>query len=71
MRYFAYDEDGSEKPVILPEEEIVATYSPYLKKSMEAHGELNNYSDSLCVGEWVIDNWAWEVDKHGHAICNQ
>lgn len=78
-RYFSYSEYDPESPlsdenggyiVTLSEEEIRRQYYPWWYEKMckkfgkEKVDELYTFED--CLTDWVVVNWAWEVNVCGN-----
>lgn len=71
MRYFSYNEyteDPNENPVkTVSEEDIRRDYYPYWYERMcKKYGE--EYVDAYfsfpdCLEDWIVVNWAWEVNS--------
>lgn len=68
MRYFSYDDysDDGGHIVTMSEEEIRKQYWPYWYGRMcEKFGQEHvdkTYSFQDCLDDWIIVNWAWEVE---------
>ena len=68
MRYFSFNEFDGESGWVstLSEDDIRRDYFPYWQKRMiDKFGEEYynaNYSFEDCLNDWIIGNWAWEVD---------
>lgn len=74
-RRFAYNEQGHDHPVIVDEDQIRATYWTYWEGQMlaaRARGQLNalnaNIDWETCLEDFIVTNWAWEVDEEGAPI---
>lgn len=69
MRYYSYNEynPDDDDVVTLSEEDIRKTYYPYwYGKMCEKFGKEHvdkTYSFEDCLCDWIVVNWAWEVDK--------
>ena len=76
MKYYSYNEYDPESEladetggyvVTVSEEDIRKVYWPYWYGRMidrfgKAHVD-NNYSFNDCLDDWIVVNWAWEVNK--------
>lgn len=65
MRYFSYNE-LDQKVQTMSEQEIRETYYPYwydlmCKKFGKEHVD-KTYNFEDCLEDWIIVNWAWEVN---------
>jgi len=68
MRYFSYNE-LDQKVQTMSEQEIRETYYPYwydlmCKKFGKEHVD-KTYNFEDCLEDWIIVNWAWEVNDNG------
>ena len=69
MRYYSYNEyveDESNLIVTMSEEDIRRDYWPFwygkmCKKYGKEHVDAN-YSFEECLEDWIVVNWAWEVN---------
>jgi hypothetical protein len=70
MKYYSYNEytENSDENLIVTvsEEEIRQTYYPWwYKKMCEKYGEQyvdENFCFPDCLEDWIITNYAWEVE---------
>jgi hypothetical protein len=66
MRYFSYNEVG-EGVVTVSEDDIRKYYWPYWYNRMcEKYGQKyvdDIYSFKECLDDWMVINWAWEVES--------
>lgn len=75
MRYFSYNEYDPDHPnavdggyvVTVSEEDIRREYYPFwYSKMCEKFGQEyvdENYTFYDCLDDWIVVNWAWEVDQ--------
>lgn len=71
MRYYSYNEytdpDELHYVVTVSEEELRQKYYPYwYGKMCDKFGKDHvdaTYSFEDCLEQWIIVNWAWEVNK--------
>jgi hypothetical protein len=72
MRYYSYnvysdDEDLEDTVVTVSEDDIRKDYYPFWHSKMSAkfgkeHVDAN-YSFEDALEDWIVINWAWEVEK--------
>ena len=65
MRYFRYVEPGWADEVVtttMSEEQILQEYWAYWKRRMEEVGRHDLISEENCIQDFVVVNWAWEVE---------
>lgn len=69
MRYYCYDEfsdDDTNLVITKSEEDIRSEYWPYwYGKMCDKFGKDvvdKNYSFEDCLEDWIVVNWAWEVN---------
>lgn len=61
MRTFQYDDLDGTKTVT--EKEIVDTYFPFWSSKMREAGKEDLISEQLCIEDFCVINWAWEVEN--------
>jgi hypothetical protein len=78
VKYYSYNtynfnEDGSLNDIVvtLSEAQILEVYKDYWQERMIAkfgkeHFEAN-YTDKDCIEDWVVVNWAWEVNEQNQS----
>jgi len=69
LRYFTYNEQSAdEEPILVTksEKEILDEYWDWwYDKMCEKFGKEHvdaNYSSKDCIDDWIVVNWAWEVE---------
>lgn len=66
MKYYAYNEydedEGIKPPIVVSEQQILNEYWLYWKNQMKALGRENLISKKNCIDDWIMVNWAWEVE---------
>lgn len=67
MRYWYYNELGTNRPLVVSDKEILAHYWEHWKTLMEKainRGSPNVTPDMIteenCIRDWVVVHWAWE-----------
>lgn len=49
--------------VCVSKDEIMATYWPWWKKTMDDLGRHEQISEDNCIADWCVAHWAWPVPK--------
>jgi hypothetical protein len=69
MKYYAYSYPSPIGDITrtLSEEQILIEYAPFWFEEMyrkfgKEHVD-KNYTKDDCIMDWVVVNWAWEVEK--------
>lgn len=69
MRYYSFndmDDDGDNIVITVSEEDVRHDYYPYWQKRMTEVGkDLSQYTFEDCLDDWIVVNWAWEVNDEG------
>ena len=61
MRYFAFNDQRSRKPLVVTDLEIENSYYAYWKDQMKKARKEHLISFEACLDDWIVCNWAWEV----------
>jgi hypothetical protein len=65
MRHYKWNEMGADGGNIVCEAtdaEILKMYYPYWCEQMRKVGRENLISEEACLEDFIVVNWAWEVD---------
>lgn len=65
MKYYAHWDQGTPEDLVrLSELEILQDYQAYWEdKMIQKYGKDSNLiSEENCIEDWVVVNWAWEVE---------
>lgn len=81
MKYYSFNDQISDHPLVFSEENILADYWGYWRNLMEKIKERNPDQDfgpftkEECIKDWIINTWAWEstpeeVEKYHNPRIN-
>jgi hypothetical protein len=62
---------GQDVTEIYSEKQILASYFPYWTEMMVKAGKGDFVNDKDCIDDWIVVNWAVEVDKPAWMSDNQ
>jgi hypothetical protein len=62
---------GQDVVEIYSEKQILSSYFPYWTEMMVKSGKGDFVNDKDCIGDWIVVNWATEVDKPAWMPDNQ